>query len=223
MLAALLPENAIVADESITNGRNLGPYMTKAAPHDWLNICGGSIGWAMPIATGAAVAAPDRKVIALEGDGSGMYTLQALWTMARENLDVTVIILANRSYQILKGELKAMGAGTPGKRATDMLNLDRPALDWVALARGHGVEGVRTDTLEGFAREFERANARRGPLLIELVIHVNRGADPPRQDLAEHVLVRNPRRRGDAFRRSQLVHEGGTFLAFDQCGSKDAM
>ena len=167
---ALLPENAIVADESITNGRNLGPFMTKAAPHDWLNICGGSIGWAMPIATGAAVAAPDRKVVALEGDGSGMYTLQALWTMARENLDVTVVILANRSYQILKGELKAMGAGTPGQRANDMLNLDRPSLDWVSLARGHGVEASRTDTLEGFAREFERANAQRGPRLIELVI-----------------------------------------------------
>src|SRR5688572_29587349 len=170
VLAALLPENAIVADESITNGRNLGPFMTKAAPHDWLNICGGSIGWAMPIATGAAVAAPDRKVVALEGDGSGMYTLQALWTMARENLDVTVVILANRSYQILKGELKAMGAGTPGQRANDMLNLDRPSLDWVSLARGHGVEASRTDTLEGFAREFERANAQRGPRLIELVI-----------------------------------------------------
>jgi acetolactate synthase-1/2/3 large subunit len=170
VLAALLPENAIVADESVTNGRNLGPSMAKAAPHDWLNICGGSIGWAMPIATGAAIAAPDRKVVALEGDGSGMYTLQALWTMARENLDVTVIVLANRAYHILRNELKAMGAGTPGQRATDMLTLDRPNLDWVALARGHGVEGGRVDTLEGFAREFERAIAHRGPNLIELVL-----------------------------------------------------
>lgn len=170
VIAALLPENAIVADESVTNGRNLGPFMANAAQHDWLNICGGSIGWAMPIATGAAIAAPDRKVVALEGDGSGMYTLQALWTMARENLDVTVVVLANRAYQILRGELKAMGAGTPGQRATDMLTLDRPDLDWVSLARGHGVEGGRATTLEAFAREFQRAMAQRGPYLIELVI-----------------------------------------------------
>jgi acetolactate synthase-1/2/3 large subunit len=170
VLAALLPENAIVADESVTSGRNLGPFMAKAAPHDWLNICGGSIGWAMPIATGAAIAAPDRKVVALEGDGSGMYTLQALWTMARENLDVTVIVLANRAYQILRGELQAMGAGTPGQRAKDMLNLDRPDLDWVSLAKGHGVEAGRATTLEGFATEFKRGLAVRGPYLIELVL-----------------------------------------------------
>jgi acetolactate synthase-1/2/3 large subunit len=169
VLAALLPENAIVADESVTSGRNLGSFMAHAAPHDWLNICGGSIGWAMPIATGAAIAAPQRKVVALEGDGSGMYTLQALWTMARENLDVTVIVLANRAYNILRGELQAMGAGTPGQRAKDMLTLDRPDLDWVSLAKGHGVEGGRATTLEELAREAKRAFARRGPYLIELV------------------------------------------------------
>ncbi len=170
VLAALLPENAIVADESVTSGRNLGAFMANAAPHDWLNICGGSIGWAMPIATGAAIAAPERKVVALEGDGSGMYTLQSLWTMARENLDVTVIVLANRAYHILRGELHAMGAGTPGQRAKDMLTLDRPDLDWVALAKGHGVEAGRATTLEAFADEARRAFARRGPYLIELVL-----------------------------------------------------
>ena len=170
VLAALLPENAIVTDESVTSGRNLGSFMAGAAPHDWLNICGGSIGWALPIATGAAIAAPERKVVALEGDGSGMYTLQALWTMARENLDVTVVVLANRSYQILRGELAAMGAGTPGQRAKDMLTLDRPDLDWVSLAKGHGVEAGRATTLEEFADQFRRGIAHRGPYLIELVI-----------------------------------------------------
>jgi acetolactate synthase-1/2/3 large subunit len=170
VLAALLPEGAIVADESVTNGRNLGPVMAGAAPHDWLNICGGSIGWALPVATGAAIAAPDRKVVALEGDGSGMYTLQALWTMARENLNVTVVVLANRAYQILRGELKAMGAGTPGQRATDMLTLDRPDLDWVALARGLGVEGSRALDLDEFSAQLKHALAHRGPRLIELVL-----------------------------------------------------
>jgi acetolactate synthase-1/2/3 large subunit len=169
VLAALLPEDAVVIDESVTTGRNFGAFMAQASPHDWLSIMGGSIGWALPAATGAAIAAPERKVVALEGDGSGMYTLQALWTMARENLDVTVIVLANRSYQILHTELRNMGAGTPGQRAADMLTLDRPHLDWVALARGHGVESARAGTLEEFAAQLEKAFARRGPYLIELV------------------------------------------------------
>ena len=169
VLAALLPQNAIIADESITTGRNFGDVMPGAPQHDWLNICGGSIGWALPIATGAAIAAPDRKVVALEGDGSGMYTVQALWTMARENLDVTVVMFANRAYQILHTELRAMGAGTPGERARDMLTLDRPDLDWVALARGHGVEGSRATTLDELAAQLKRAFSRRGPYLIELV------------------------------------------------------
>jgi len=170
VLAALLPENAVVADESITAGRNLSAFMMNTAPHDWLQIRGGSIGWALPAATGAAVAAPDRKIVALEGDGSGMYTLQALWTMARANLDVTVVLFANRSYQILHGELKNMGAGTPGQRARDMLTLDRPFLDWTALARGQGVEAARAETLDEFAQQLKRAFARKGPYLIELVM-----------------------------------------------------
>jgi acetolactate synthase I/II/III large subunit len=168
-LAALLPENAVVVDESVSTGRNFGVFMAGAPPHDWLSIMGGSIGWALPAATGAAIAAPDRKVIALEGDGSGMYTLQALWTMARENLDVTVIVLANRSYQILHGELRNMGAGAPGQRAADMLTLERPYLDWVALARGHGVEGARAATPDELALQLERAFSRRGPYLVELL------------------------------------------------------
>lgn len=124
----------------------------------------------MPAATGAAVGAPDRKIVALEGDGSGMYTLQALWTMARANLDVTVVLFANRSYQILHGELANMGAGAPGQRAKDMLTLDRPNLDWTALARGQGVEAGRAETLEEFAQQLKRAFARKGPCLIELVM-----------------------------------------------------
>jgi len=170
VLAALLPEGAVVLDESVSTGRNFGALMTGAPPHDWLNIMGGAIGWALPAATGAAIGAPDRKVVALEGDGSGMYTLQSLWTMARENLDVTVIVLANRSYQILHAEFRNMGAGTPGQRAAGMLTLDRPYLDWVALARGHGVEAARALTLEELAQQLGRAFSRHGPFLIELVL-----------------------------------------------------
>jgi acetolactate synthase-1/2/3 large subunit len=170
VLSALLPENAVVIDESVTTGRNFSAGFAGAAPHDWLNIMGGSIGWGLPAATGAAIAAPDRKVVALEGDGSGMYTLQSLWTMARENLDVTAIVFANHAYQILRGELRNMGAGTPGQRATDMLTLDRPDLDWVALARGHGVEGSRAVTLGELAAALRVAFSRRGPYLIELAI-----------------------------------------------------
>ena len=170
VLAALLPENAIVVDESVSTGRNFGAFLAAAPPHDWLNIMGGSIGWGLPVAAGAAIAAPDRKVVALEGDGSGMYTLQALWTLAREQLDVTVVVLANRAYQILHTELRNMGAGTPGQRARDMLTLDRPNLDWVALARGHGVDGVRATTLEELAQALQRAFAQRGPYLVELIL-----------------------------------------------------
>jgi acetolactate synthase-1/2/3 large subunit len=169
-LASLLPENAVVVDESVSTGRNFGRVMAAAAPHDWLNIMGGSIGWGLPAAVGAAIAAPERKVVALEGDGSAMYTLQALWTMARENLDVTVVVLANRSYQILHGELRGMGAGEPGQRARDMLTLERPCLDWVSLARGQGVESARAATLEEFAAALGAAFSRRGPYLIELMI-----------------------------------------------------
>jgi acetolactate synthase-1/2/3 large subunit len=169
-LVCLLPENAIVADESVTTGRKFSAVIAGAQPYDWMNIMGGAIGWALPIATGAAVAAPDRKVVALEGDGSGMYTLQALWTMARENLDVTAVVFANHSYQILRTEFTATGAGTPGERGRNMLTLDRPDLDWVSLARGHGVEAGRATTLEEFSAQLQRAFARCGPYLVELVM-----------------------------------------------------
>jgi acetolactate synthase-1/2/3 large subunit len=170
VLGALLPENAIVVDESVTSGRGFGQPTAGAPPHDWLAIMGGSIGFGFPCATGAAVAAPDRKVVLLEGYGSGMYTVQALWTMARNSLDVTMLVFANRSYQILRGELAGVGAGEPGKNATDMLTLDRPDLDWVSLAKGHGVEAGRATTLDELAREFKRGIASKGPYLIEVVL-----------------------------------------------------
>ena len=170
VLAALLPEQTIVADEAVSTGRAFGPTMSGAAPHDWLNLMGGSIGWALPISVGAAIAAPQRKVVALEGDGSAMYTMQALWTMAREGLDVTVVVFANRAYQILRGELAGVGASAPGRRANDMLTLDRPDLDWLALAKGHGVEAGRATNLEELAQQLKRGLAVAGPYLIELVI-----------------------------------------------------
>ncbi|VCU71943.1 Putative acetolactate synthase large subunit IlvX [Pigmentiphaga humi] len=166
-MAALLPENAILCDESVSSGRSLFKFTDGAAPHDYLQITGGSIGCGLPLATGASVACPDRKVVCFEGDGSGMYTLQALWTQARENLDVLTIILANRSYRILQGELKGVGIDSPGEQARRMLDLSGPSLDWMALARGQGVEAVAVDTVGGFARAFKAACARKGPFLIE--------------------------------------------------------
>jgi acetolactate synthase-1/2/3 large subunit len=170
VIASLLPENAIVIDESLTTGRTFWAQTAEANPHDWLSSMGGSIGFGLPLAIGASIGAPNRKVIALEGDGSAMYTLQALWTMAREQLDVTIIIFANRGYRILQGELASLGYGDPGRRAIDMLTIDRPVLDWVTLARGQGVEANRALNLDEFARELNRGLASSGPYLIELII-----------------------------------------------------
>ncbi|MEO7743345.1 MAG: thiamine pyrophosphate-dependent enzyme, partial [Usitatibacter sp.] len=167
--AALLPEDAIVVEEAVTSGRQLFPPTFRAAPHDWLQITGGAIGQGFPCATGAAVAAPGRKVVCLEADGSGMYSLQSLWTQAREQLDVVNVVFANRAYRILQGELLAVGA-QPGPASKELFDISRPSLDWVSLARGMGVEGTRVETLEGFAREFTAACASRGPRLIEFVI-----------------------------------------------------
>jgi acetolactate synthase-1/2/3 large subunit len=169
-IGAILPENAIVADESVTTGRGFFTLTAGAPPHDWLNNMGGSIGLGLPLATGAAVACPDRKVVCLEGDGSGMYTVQALWTMARENLDVTILVFANRNYQILKGELANVGAGNPGRKAIDMLSLDRPTLDWCAMAKGMGVESRKVENAEDLCRAFEAGLRSEGPFLIEVVL-----------------------------------------------------
>ena len=169
-LGATMPEGAIVVDESVTTGRGFFPFSAGAPPHDWLNNMGGSIGFGAPVAVGAAVACPDRKVISMIGDGSAMYTIQALWTMARESLDVCAIIFSNRSYKILYSQLSDVGAPNPGPRAIDMLTLDRPTLDFVALAKGMGVEGARVEDLEGFTKQLQWAMGHKGPYLIEVVM-----------------------------------------------------
>ncbi len=170
MLGALLPENAIVCDESVTTGRGFFPLTRASPPHDWLQLTGGAIGLGMPLATGAAVACPERKVINLEADGSGMYTVQALWTQAREGLDVTTLIWSNRSYAILRNELANVGARNPGRKALDMLSLGNPDLDWVKIAKGMGVEARRAETVDELVAAFRAALAIRGPSLVEVVL-----------------------------------------------------
>ncbi len=168
VLGQMIPENAIVVDESITTGRAFGPATAGAAPHTWLNNCGGSIGYSLPAAVGAAVACPDRPVLALTGDGSAMYTVQAIWTMAREALNITMVIFANRSYQILRGELTNVGVGNAGPRAIDMLSLDRPAINWVDMARSMGAEASAVSTAEALSEALAAGFATPGPVLIEV-------------------------------------------------------
>lgn len=164
-----MPENAIVSDESLTASFPSYGLFDSAAPCDYLQLTGGSIGQGMPVATGAAVACPDRKVISLEGDGSAMYTLQALWTQARENLDVTTVIFANRAYAVLREELHKVGA-PEGVQTAAMFDLVNPTLDWVKIAEGMGVEAVRVDTCRGLEAAFKAAMNAKGPRLIEAVI-----------------------------------------------------
>jgi acetolactate synthase-1/2/3 large subunit len=168
-LTALLPDQAIVADEAISFGRSLFPASQDAAPHDWIALTGGAIGDGIPLATGAAVACPGRRVVNLQADGSAMYTLQGLWTQARERLDVTTVIFANRKYAVLLGELASVGAN-PGRTALDMMDIGRPDLDFVKLAAGMGVPGARADTMERFNELFSWSTKQSGPFLIELVI-----------------------------------------------------
>jgi acetolactate synthase-1/2/3 large subunit len=168
-VGALIPEGAIIADESITYGRGLGGYTKASAPHDWLSPSGGAIGGGMPMATGAAVAGAGRRVINLQADGSAMYTVQSLWTQAREQLDVTTVLLSNRRYQILLGELANVGAN-PGRTALEMMDLGNPDLNWAGLAQAMGVEAARADTADTFADLLGAALRRKGPFLIELLI-----------------------------------------------------
>jgi acetolactate synthase-1/2/3 large subunit len=167
-VGALLPENLIVVDESMTSGRGLMAATKGAPPHDWLGNTGGSIGIALPLAVGASVACPDRKVLCLTADGSGMYTLQALWTMAREGLNVTTVVFANRDYAVLKREFSYLGIGSPGPRALDMFEIGRPDLDWVQLAKGMGVPGIRVSSLEAFGKALRAGLEGEGPTLIEV-------------------------------------------------------
>jgi acetolactate synthase-1/2/3 large subunit len=167
-IAAVLPEGAIVSDESITSGRAL-PAATAAAPrHDVLAVTGGAIGQGLPVATGAAVACPERPVLCLESDGSAMYSIGALWTQAREQLDVTTVILNNRAYAILRGELGRVGAAG-GTKANALLDLSRPDLDFVRLATGMGVPATRAETCEALADELLRAFAEPGPHVVEAI------------------------------------------------------
>lgn len=169
-VARRLPENAIVCDEAVTSARRYFALSAFAAPHDYMMGTGGSIGGGIPMATGAAIACPGRKVVNLEADGSGMYTVQGLWTQAREKLDVVTIVFSNRTYAILHGEMRNVGVNAIGENARRMLDLDQPALDWVALANGMGVEAARADTCERFDALLESALSRPGPFLIEAVI-----------------------------------------------------
>ena len=169
-IAESLPPNAIVSDEMVSSGEPISRQLLNAFPHDHLPVTGGSIGQGLPVAVGAAVACPDRKVIALEADGSGMYTLQALWTMAREQLDVVTVILSNRRYRILEIEMQRTGAGAIGEAANDMIDIGRPDIDWVKLSQGMGVRAVRVMLMDEFIKEFRKALSRRGPALIEAVI-----------------------------------------------------
>ena len=169
-VAALLPEGAIVSDEGNTSSL-FAPGLTAGAPHhDWLCLTGGAIGQGLPVATGAAVACPDRQVVSLQADGSALYTLQALWTQAREQLDVVTIIFNNRSYAVLNMELDRVGAEAAGPKAKSLLDLSRPDIDFVALSAGLGVPATRATTSEEMADQLARALAEPGPALIEAMV-----------------------------------------------------
>ena len=170
-VGALMPERAIVVDESNTSGVPLTAATAGAPAHDWLTLTGGAIGFGIPTAVGAAVAAPDRPVLCLESDGSAMYTISGLWTQARENLDVTTVIYNNAAYDILRIELQRVGVGSaPGPKALDLLDLSRPTMDFVKIAEGMGVPARRVTTAEDFADALRTAFAEPGPHLIDAVV-----------------------------------------------------
>jgi acetolactate synthase-1/2/3 large subunit len=169
-LVRTMPQDAIVVDEAATCGMGIFPATLQARRHDWLTLTGGAIGYGLPAALGAAIACPNRKVVSLQADGSVMYTVQALWSMAREQADVTVVILNNRSYAILNIELARVGAGQPTPATMSMLDLSRPDLDFVALAQGLGVAATRATTAEEFDAQLAGAMGRPGPRLIEAMV-----------------------------------------------------
>lgn len=170
LLAAVLPDNAIVVDESITSGRTFLAATSTAPPHDWLLPTGGSIGFALPLGVGAAIACPDRRVIVLESDGSGMYMPQALWTHARESLNTLTIVFANRKYQILRQEMSRMGVQSIGSKANDLLDIGRPEIEWQGLSQSLGVPAAKVTTMDEFSSTIDAALAQPGPFLIEAVL-----------------------------------------------------
>ena len=169
-IARHAPEGAVFCDDAVTSGAGIAAAAATARPHDVLALTGGAIGIGLPLAIGAAVAAPDRKVLSLNGDGSAMYTIQALWTMARENLDITVVVFANYTYRILNIEMQRTGAGDAGPSARKLLELGDPNIDFVAVARGLGLPAVSCSTAEAFETAFAGAMAQRGPMFIEAKI-----------------------------------------------------
>lgn len=170
VIARHMPKGAIVCDDGVTSGQAVFQATADAKRHDWLALTGGAIGIGLPLAIGAAVARPDDKVIALSGDGAAMYTVQALWAMAREQFDVTVVVFANHSYLILNIEMNRTGAGRAGPKATQLLDLGHPKIDWVSLAEAQGIDAVRCETAEAFDVAMERSMSRQGPMLIEAAI-----------------------------------------------------
>ncbi|TWG91783.1 acetolactate synthase-1/2/3 large subunit [Mesorhizobium sp. J18] len=169
-VAHALPENAIICEESITSAGRLAALAPGLKPHDHIPLTGGAIGEGIPLAVGAGIACPDRKVIALQADGSGMYTIQGLWTQAREDLDVLTIVFSNRGYSILKGEMRNVGVNDFGRNARRMLEIVDPALDWCSLARGMGVEAARAESADQFTKLLNIGLSRRGPFLIEALM-----------------------------------------------------
>ena len=170
VVGALLPAGAVVVDEAVTASAFFQDRTAGADEHDYLFLTGGAIGWGLPAATGAAIGAPGRPVISLEADGSAMYTIQALWTQAREQLDVTTIIIANRSYAILEFEFSRVGAEGDGTAAHALMNLTRPVLDFAGLARSQGVPGRRVEDVPSLISALREALAEPGPHLIEAVV-----------------------------------------------------
>ncbi len=170
VVAAHLPEDAIVSDEGATAGIALYPMTAGAKRHDWMTLTGGAIGQGLPLAIGAAIAAPDRKVVNLQADGSGLYTVQALWTMAREKLDVVTVLINNSRYAILNIELQRVGAQNPGPKAMSLLDLGNPDMSWTQIAEGFGVPAVKVTTAEEFDKAFADAMAEKGPRLIEAIV-----------------------------------------------------
>lgn len=169
-VAATLPEDAILVEEAITGGMALYPLLASAPAHDWLFQTGGAIGWGLPAAVGAALAAPQRRVLCIEGDGSSLYSIPALWTMAREQLDITVVIIANRDYAILKHEYARMKGRPPGEAVASMMSIGNPDIDFVAIAGGFGVSAERADTAEALATALGASFGRSGPTLIVAVM-----------------------------------------------------
>ena len=167
--AALMPEDTIIVNEAGTSGAYQAA-LRGAPPHSLLSLTGGSIGYGLPASTGAAIACPDRRVLSMQADGAGMYTVQALWTQARESLDITTVIFSNRRYAILQVEFDRVGAHRPGPKATSMLELNDPELDWVAMATGMGVPAARATTAEEFNDLLAASFATPGPFLIEAMV-----------------------------------------------------